>query len=269
VAGLVAYVMAIETTFGSAIWARTRIGPVEGPIIMIAITSVAGLCAIAIGYCLIRAFGLVSMSLARLLARVTHSKQIIEISEESSNRRGMRRILDRIHWAYLPALMFISSLALGWDIYGADSSGSSMLQPILRELDIFYNPAGKSALFVSRHIIVSLLVITVLAGIAPAIAIPYFVRFKITGINSGPFHTSLLFFTVGAVVGLSMIFTLGGLLYNSFLASDAPLPYHFGILAILGYSIHFSLGLSIGERKTQVQILKRIQKSETGRLVLN
>jgi hypothetical protein len=58
-------------------------------------------------------------------------------------------------------------------------------------------------------------------------------------------------------------------MYNSFLAGDALLPYRFGILTILEFSIPFSLGLSVGVRKTQVGILDRIQSSETGRLILN
>jgi hypothetical protein len=98
--------------------------------------------------------------------------------------------------------------------------------------------------------------------------LPYFDKFKVTGINAGPFHTSLLYSAVGAFAGLGVLLTLVGLFYRSLWLNRAPLPYHFGILALLGFSLHFSLGMYLGQRKAEGKILHRIHGSESGKLIV-
>ena len=89
-----------------------------------------------------------------------------------------------------------------------------------------------------------------------------------TGINAGPFHTTLLYSAVGVLAGLGVILTLLGLFYRSLWLNRAPLPYHFGILALLGFSLHYCLGMYLGMRRAEVKILREIHASESGKLIV-
>ena len=111
--------------------------------------------------------------------------------------------------------------------------------------------------------------VTILAGFVPAIVLPYFgKKFKITGVNAGQFHKYLLYYSVGALTGLGVLLTLVGLFYRSLWLNRAPLPYHFGLLSLLGLSLHFYLGLYLEMNKAEVKILQRIQDSPSGKLTV-
>jgi hypothetical protein len=268
IAGLVFYSIAIITTFGRALWERSILGPTLGPIFMIASATLGGLGVVVIGYVMILILaGSASLSLAKFIAHLTRSKQIVERSKTSTKSGNNTNILERAHWLYLPGVVFICALGLGWDVHNADGPGAGRLQPLLHALDIFSRPSpGVGPILFSRQLIPALIVLTSLAGIVPAIALPYIEKFKVTGINAGPFHTTLLLYAVGALAGLGAILTLLGLVYRSLWLNRTPLPYHFGILAILGFSMHFSLGMRLGMEKAELRILKQIHQSESGRL---
>lgn len=268
--GVAFYVVAILTTFGRALWEHSTLGPTLGPAIMVASTSLAGLGEAALGYLMIIFLGgSSSIGIVRFVARILRSKQIIEISKTPTESTKKTWILDRAHWLYIPGLVFLSATGLGWDLYNADGPKAGFFRPILTGLDVFSRPTqGTSPILFSRHLIPALMIITALAGIVPAMVLPYFRNFKVTGVNAGPFHTSLLFSAVAVLAGLGVILTLVGLFYRSLWLNRAPLPYHFGILALLGFSIHFSLGAYLGRRKADDLIRKAIQGSESRRLIV-
>jgi hypothetical protein len=268
--GVAFYAIAILTTFGHTLWEHSVLGPTLGPAVMIGTTSLAGLGVIVLGYFMILFLGgSSSLSFTRTIAHLTHSKQIIEISKNphASNKKAM--LLDQAHWLYVPGLVFISTIGLGWDVYNGDGPKAGFFQPVLHALDIFSRPtSGVSPILFSRHLIPALVVLTAIGGFIPALVLPYFEKFKITGVNAGPFHTSLLFTEVAALAGLGIILTLVGLFYRSLWLNRAPLPYHFGILTLLGFSIHFSLGMYLGQGKAEAMILDRIRRSESGKLIV-
>ena len=77
-----------------------------------------------------------------------------------------------------------------------------------------------------------------------------------------------VYYSVGALTGLGVLLTLVGLFYRSLWPNRAPLPYHFGILSLLGFSLHFPLGLYLGMEKAEVKILQRIHDSPSGKLIV-
>ena len=237
---------------------------------MIASISFAGFGAIAFGYGMVRYLGgSASLSLVRLITHLTHSKQIVQISKFDSASSTKARLLNRAYWLYIPGLLFISSVGLGWDIYNADSPKASFFQPILHGLDVFSRPpVGTSPIVFSGNLIPALISLTVLAGIVPALVVPYFDKFKVTGVNWGPFHLSLLYSAVVASTGVGVILTLVGIFYRSLWMNRAPLPYHFGILTLLGFSLHFSLGMFIGMRTAEDKIIAQISSSPSGKLIV-
>ena len=268
--GVAFYAIAILTTFGRTLWEHSILGPTFGPAIMIATTSLAGLGVIVLGYFMIIFLGgSSSWGVTRAVTRLTRSKQIVEISKEPTPSTKKAKLLDQAHWLYIPGLVFISTVGLGWDVYNGDGPKTGFFQPVLHALDIFSRPtAGVGPILFSRQLIPALIVLTVIGGFVPALVLPYFEKFKITGVNAGPFHTTLLFYEVGALAGLGVILTLVGLFYRSLWLNRAPLPYHFGILALLGFSIHFSLGMYLGQEKAEAKIMDRIHRSESGQLMV-
>ena len=268
--GVIFYVVAVLSTFGAALWQHSRLGPVYGPIVMIVLISVTGVGAVGLGYVMVIALGgHESLSLCRLIARFTRSKQIIQIAKPPGNSTTKTSLIRQAHWLYLPGLLFLATTGLGWDFYNADNPKTGFLQPVFHALNMLSRPPpGTSPILFSRHLIPALILLTAIAGIVPSVVLPYFVKFKITGLNAGPFHTTLLFAAVGALAGVSAIFTLMGLYYRSLFLNRAPLPFHFSILTLLGFSLHFSLGMYIGVGWAEQKITGEVRKSESGLLVL-
>lgn len=270
--GIVIYAAAILTTFGAALWQRTILGPTAGPLLMIVVTSLAGLGMVAIGYFMIRVLGgSASLRLTKLMTHLTRSKQVIEIRKNSiQESSGIKRmIVDQVHWFYIPILVFISAIGLGWDFHNANSPKAGFFHGVAGSFDIFSRPAiGTSPIVFSRHLIPALVILTIIAGLVPALVLPYFSKFKVTGVNAGPFHTTLLFSFVGVLAGVGVILTLIGLFYRSLWLNRAPLPYHFGILALLGFSLHLSLGMYLGMQKAEAKIMTSLQGSESGKLMV-
>ena len=269
IVGIVFYAIAIVTTFGRTLWERSTLGPVLGPTVMIISTAIAGLGSVVVGYLLILALGgSPSLNLAKFISHITRSKQIVELSNAplASSRTG--KILDRVQLLFVTGVVFISAVGLGWDVHNVDGPGAGMFQPLLHTLDIFSRPVGVGPIVFSRQLIPALVLLTALAGFVPALVLPYFDRIKVTGLNAGQFHKTLLYYEVGALAGLGVILTLVGLFYRSLWLNRAPLPYHFGILSLLGFSLHFSLGMYFGRRKAEIKILERIRRSQSGKLIV-
>lgn len=268
VVGIAFYATAVFSTFGHALWEHSRLGPTFGPAVMTASISVAGSVAVALGYLMVSFLGgSVSLRLGRFVARLTHSKQIVEIAKTRTSLRTKLR--HRAHWLYLPMLLFISTVGLGWDVYNADSPKAGFFQPVLHALDIFSRPPpGTSPILFSGHLIPALILLTAVAGVVPTLVVAYFGSFKVTGVNTWPFHIGMLYSEVGVLAGLGVILTLVGLFYRSLWLNRAPLPYHFGILTLLGFSLHFSLGMYIGIRNAEGKIMAQINRPQSRRLIV-
>jgi hypothetical protein len=180
--------------------------------------------------------------------------------------------------------LFFTSVSFGWDIYTAlptrtarstTSLGSQtgitapLAEQILRSLNFFATPQRANAVIFSLRLTPALIVMTVISGLVPSIALPYFRRFRITGINAGPFHSSLLTTVIGSVVGLSILLSLLGIFYKLW-EGGAPTSYHYALIVLAGLSLHYAAGTYIGRDRSESIILRKLAdgKYDRNRLVV-
>jgi len=263
--GFAAYSVAAVSTF--SIPQLTLVG--VDPFAIALLTSIVGLLVVGLGYeSIILLGGICSLSIAGLIGRLTKTKQVIRPKEEKSLR--LRKVLiEKSHLVYLPLVLFFTSIALGWDIYIADPSKTTttrpgMLRLVLRSLNFLATPQRASGVLFSLRLTPSLVAITVISGLAPSIALPYFRRFKIIGINSGPFHSTLLTAVLGPIIGLNILVSLLGIFYKV-LWAEAPTSYHYALIVLIGFSLHYSAGTYIGRGKAESIIHRRLAKGRYDR----
>ena len=262
--GFVAYSVAAISTFSIPQLTHVRLDPLEIAIL----TSIAGLLVIGLGYGSITLLGgTCSLNIAGLIGRLTKTKQVIRPKDEKNLHLG-KALIEKSHLVYLPLVLFFTSIALGWDIYTADTLRSTstriastkpgMLQLILHSMNFLATPQRATGVLFSLRLIPALITITLISGLAPSIALPYFRRFKIIGINSGPFHSTVLTAVVGSIIGLNIIVSLLGIFYDVPLAGGAPTSYHYALIVLIGFSLHYSAGTYIGRGKAESIILRRL-----------
>jgi len=264
--GFVAYSVAAVSTF--SIPQLTHVG--LDPFAIALIPSIAGLLVIGLGYeSIVLLGGICSLSIAGLLSQLTKTRQLIEPKDEKSMQ--LRKVLiEKSHLVYLPLVLFFTSIALGWDIYIADPSRTpsstrpGTLRLVLHSLNFFATPQRASGVLFSLRLTPALVAITVISGLVPSIALPYFRRFKIIGINSGPFHSSVLTAVLGSVVGLSILVSLLGIFYNV-LWAGAPTSYHYALIVLMGFSLHYAAGTYIGRGKAESIILGKLANGRYNR----
>ena len=263
--GFVAYSVAAISTF--SIPQLTHVGLDEFAIA--GLTFVAGLFAIALGYeSIVLLGGVCSLGFVGFVARVTKSRQLIESREKKPPQ--LRKILiEKSHLVYLPALLYFTSIGIGWDIYTSlpprtkGSIGSiGLAHSIAYSLNFFGTPQRANAVLFSLRLTPALILITVISGIVPSIALPYFRRFRVTGINAGPFHSSLLTTVVGAVVGVSIVLSFLGIFYKILWAGGAPTSYHYALIVLVGLSLHYAAGTYIGRDKAEAIVLRKLVDGE-------
>jgi hypothetical protein len=275
VLGFVAYSVAAVSTF--SIPQLTHVGLDQ--VAIATLTFVAGAFTIGLGYESIVLFGGVcSLSFAGFVARVTKSRQVIEIREKRSPKL-MKTLIEKSHLVYLPALLFFTSISFGWDIYTAlptrTTRGAAALSnqarvtvplasQLLHSLNFFATPQRANAVLFSLRLTPALILMTVISGLVPSIALPYFRRFRITGINAGPFHSSLLTTVIGSVVGLSILLSLVGVFYRLW-AGGAPTSYHYALIVLAGFSLHYAAGTYIGRDRSESIILRKLAEGNYNR----
>jgi len=258
VLGFVAYSVAAVSTF--SIPQLTHVGLDELAIAGLAF--LAGLFAIVLGYeSIVLLGGVCSLSFVGLVARLTKSRQLIE-SREKPARLG-KILIEKSHLVYLPALLFFTSIGIGWDIYTVLPTtrtirAHGLAGSVLYSLNFFATPQRANAVLFSLRLTPALILITLISGIVPSIALPYFRRFRVTGINAGPFHSSLLTAVVGSVVGLSIVLSFLGIFYKILWAGGAPTSYHYAIILLLGLSLHYAAGTYIGRGKAESIVLRKL-----------
>jgi hypothetical protein len=257
--GFVAYSVAAISTF--SIPQLTHVGLDE--VAIAALAFLAGLFAIVLGYeSIVLLGGVCSLSFVGFVARVTKSRQLIESREKSPRLRKI--LIEKSHLVYLPALLFFTSIGIGWDIYTVLPSTPRTIRPrglagsVLYSLNFFATPQRANAVLFSLRLTPALILITLISGIVPSIALPYFRRFRVTGINAGPFHSSLLTAVVGSVVGVSIILSFLGIFYKILWAGGAPTSYHYAIIVLAGLSLHYAAGTYIGRGKAESIVLRRL-----------
>jgi len=263
--GFVTYVVAAASTFSIPQLTHVGLDPLE----IAVLTSIEGLLVIGLGYgSIVFLGGICSLNVAGLISRLTKTKQVIRPKEGKSLQ--LRKVLiEKSHLVYLPLVLFFTSLALGWDIYSADPSTlrtvslrttttrPGMLQLVLHSLNFLATPQRASGVLFSLRLTPGLIAITVISGLAPSIALPYFRRFKIIGINSGPFHSTVLTAVLGPIIGLNILVSLLGIFYKVLWAA-APTSYHYALIVLIGFSLHYSAGTYIGRGKAESIILGRL-----------
>jgi hypothetical protein len=255
--GFAAYSVAAVSTF--SIPQLTHVG--LDAFAVAGLTFLAGFFAIGLGYESIVIFGgLCSLSFVGFVARVTKSRQLIESRERSPELRKI--LIEKSHLVYLPALLFFTSIGIGWDIYTVvpprTTRSIGMARSILYSLNFFATPQRANAVLFSLRLTPALILITVISGIVPSIALPYFRRFKVTGINAGPFHSSLLTAVVGSVVGVSIVLSFLGIFYKILWAGGAPTSYHYALIVLVGLSLHYAAGTYIGRDKAESIVLQKL-----------
>jgi hypothetical protein len=260
--GFVAYAVAAVSTFSIPQLTHVRLDPLE----IALLTSIAGLLVIGLGYgSIVLLGGICSLSIAGLIGRLTKTKQVIRPKDEKLLHLG-KALIAKSHLVYLPLVLFFTSLALGWDIYSADPSRTpsttagtrpSMLQLVLHSLNFLATPQRATGVLFSLRLTPGLIAITLISGLVPSIALPYFRRFKIIGINSGPFHSTILTAVFGSIIGLNILVSLLGIFYKV-LSAGAPTSYHFALIVLIGFSLHYSAGTYIGRGKAESIILGKL-----------
>ncbi len=263
--GFVAYSVAAVSTFSIPQLTHVGLDPFE----IALYTSIAGLLVLGLGYVsIVLLGGICSLGTAGLVGRLTKTKQVIR-PKERKLLDFRKALIEKSHLIYLPLVLFFTSLALGWDIYSADlartlSTKPGMLRIALYSLNFLATPQHVTGVMFSLTRIPGLIVITMISGLAPSIALPYFRRFKIIGINSGPFHSTLLTAVLGPIIGLNILVSLLGIFYNV-LWAEAPASYHYALIVLIGFSLHYSAGTYIGRGKAESIILRRLANGRYNR----
>jgi hypothetical protein len=267
--GFVAYCIAAVSTFSIPQLTHAHRDPID----IAFLTSGAGLAVIGLGYLsIVLLGGVCSLGIAGIFSKVTKTRQLLETKQEKSLKLR-KALIEKSHLIYLPIVLFFTSIAIGWDIYSITPARTpattpttstlpiptrhTLLGTILRSLNFFATPQHANAVLFSLRLTPGLIAITVISGLVPSIALPYFRRFKIIGINSGPFHSTILFTVLGSVVGFSIVISLLQIFYKV-LYAGAPTSYHYALIVLIGFSLHYSAGTYIGRSKSESIILRKV-----------
>jgi hypothetical protein len=257
------FVLAVYSTFKMAQPSYARLDPV----LLTIVSFVAGVVEILVGYVSIVGFGgKFSVGVARFAARTSGSKQVLEIIGENPNGLS-HRLIGQAYLVYVPALVFLISVALSWDIFTLDTVHSGLAQPLFHLLDIFARNLKVNPVRFSLELVPILVLLTFAAGIVPSMVLPYFGKFRVTGVNSAPFHKGFLITTVAVAAGISAIFALSALFYETLFTSQEPLYYHYALLQMVGMSLYYAVGSSLGFEKAGASIMKTLETSNPDDLV--
>ncbi len=232
-------------------------GSEYGEIFAFILTLIGGLAIFGAGYAsTIILGGKVSLKLIEFISRFNGSKHALEIKEEDdSTHYG---IMDYLSFLFIPALVFLIALAVALNIHYLDSTFNvsfqvipyRTIQDVLSELDIFLKPTSVGSLRYSINIIPIMIFFVAIAGVVPSIVFPYLRKFKVTSYNAVPFHRDILFNTLGSLFGITIILSLIEVIYGVLMGTQ-PHYYSYVLPAMLGFGLHYSLGLYVGRKKSE------------------
>jgi hypothetical protein len=260
ISGLFFYLYGILSSFG------VSLGSSEFYETMI-VTAIGGLVSLGLGYVSVVVFGgIASLRLVEFVSKFTRAKHVVELADEKhptlQGRIGRHAMIIA-----MPILIFLLSVGITWDVHNLHDPSTWIFHSVLHALDVFSKPLIADPLYYSIEIVLVMVVLVVIAGVIPSLVFPYFRRFKVTGINSGPFHTDLLINLVGFIVGLSAILTLIGVLFEVMWVGQGPSYYHYVIPVMMGLSLHYTIGTFMGRDKSE-DMVEALLETHTGERVL-
>jgi len=255
--GIILELIAVTSSF--KFWQFLRSGLDSNMLIIY--TLLGGVFVICIGYASVIFFGgRTSLGIAEFISRMGRSRQVIEKADEKENM-----LFVFLFYVLVPVAVFFFLVAIGWNIFNLDSSKAGFFQPILHAIDVFARaPRSVSPASYSAELIPISILLAFLAGIVPSICAPYFRRFRVIGINTRPFHIALLLTIGGLLVGLGLIFTLLGEFYQVLWIDRAPVSYHYVLLTMLGFSLHYAAGIFLGLGKAEKSVSDELRKKKGG-----
>lgn len=257
------FVIAVMTTFSPTQLAHSRFDPV----LVIFVNFLSGLVAVVIGYESMVGFGgRFSLGIAKFVAKVSGSRQVVEVIRDQPMALS-HGLISQAYLAYVPPLVFLISIALSWDIFTLDTAHSGPAQPFFHLLDIFARNLRVNPVLFSLELVPIFLLLIFVAGIVPSVVLPYFGRFRVTGVNSTPFHKGFLMTTVAVVTGVSAVFSLSALFYEVLFTTQEPLYYHYSLLQLVGLSLYYGVGSSLGLERAGRIITKTLETSKPSDLV--
>ena len=252
--GIALYIFAVQTTYYDTL-------------IVIVLTLVAAPAVLLLGFgTIVLVGGVASLELAEFLARVTRSKHVIELVTEKP-QTIRRKIRTESFALFMPILIFVLSIALIWDVHNLQDPRTSIFYPLLRWLDVLSRTTGSNQVTNSLEAIPAMIVFVAISGITPAFVLPYIRKFKITGVNGGPFHLNLLNTVLGSILSTGAALTLLGFIYEALWVGKGPIYIQFGIPVMLGLSIHYTLGAYMGREKAEKHIAKTLEQQSRKRIV--
>lgn len=258
--GLILYLYGILSSFG------VSLGSFEFYEI-VTVTAIGGLVSLGLGYVSIVVFGgMASLRLVEFISRFTRAKHVVELADEKQpTLQG--RISKQGIIIVMPILIFLLSVGLAWDIHNLHDPRTWIFHSILHALDVFSKPLIAEPVYYSIEIVLVMIVLVAIAGVIPSLVLPYFRRFKVTGVNSGPFHTDLLINLVGFVVGLSAILTLIGVVFEVMWVGQGPSYYHYVIPVMMGLSLQYTIGIFMGRDRSE-DMVEDMLETHSGERVL-
>ena len=258
--GLILYLYGILSGFG------VSLGSFEFYEI-VTVTVIGGLVSLGLGYVSIVVFGgIASLRLVEFISRFTRAKHVVELADEKQpTLQG--RISRRAIIIAMPLLIFFLSVGLAWDVHNLHDPRTWIFHSVLHALDVFSKPLIAEPVYYSIEMVLVMIVLVAIAGVIPSLVLPYFRRFKVTGINSGPFHTDLLINLIGFVVGLSAILTLIGTVFEVLWVGQGPSYYHYVIPVMMGLSLQYTIGLFMGRDRSE-DMVEALLETHSGERVL-
>ena len=258
--GLILYLYGILSSFG------VSLGSSEFYEIVI-VTAIGGLISLGLGYVSIVVFGgIASLRLVEFISRFTRAKHVVELADEKQPTLQGRISRHAIIIA-MPLLIFLLSVGLAWDVHNLHDPRTWIFHSVLHALDVFSKPLIAEPVYYSIEIVLVMIVLVAIAGVVPSLVLPYFRRFKVTGINSGPFHTDLLINLITFVVGLSAILTLTGIVFETMWVGQGPSYYHYVIPVMMGLSLQYTIGIFMGRDRSE-DMVKALLETHSGERVL-
>ena len=259
--GIIFYVYAIFSAFSflspiSLVFWRT-----------LGLTIIGGIGALVLGYLFVILLGgRLSLTITEFIARLNNSRHIIEVVEDDS--KPTDSFVTKFYSLIIPSLISFTVMTLAWDIHTIHAGSVADINAILHTLDVFAKPLTVNSVTYSIEIIPAMIVLLAIAGFIPAMVLPYFRKFRVTGVNGGPFHLDLLFTVLGAFTGLSVILTLAGFLFNTLWMGQGPHYYHFVIPVMIGFSIDFTVGAFLGRNRAENTVKSRLEREVGERIFL-
>ncbi len=250
--------------YGFGIVSGLRFEPYGTDVFQVAgLTLLAGLALGVLGWiCVVGLGGILSLKLVESVSRLTRARHVVELDIEEPVALHAK-VGKEILIILLPLLVFVLAVTLGVDINGLHDPRAGVFHDLLHVLDVFSRSTAAEPVL----LVVGMMVLVGLAGFVPSLVLPYFRKFRITGVNSGPFHKDLLFTFVGFFVGISAVLAVVGLVYEAFWVGKGPYYYAYVVPCMLGLSFHFTVGAFLARDRSERMVRKKLQSSEGERVV--